>query len=77
MATFTHYTNKVVSLPPGINYYDNFTNSGSNRIGAFTRVQPGHAVGEFFGYKVIGCFKDSADVAKSPTQSGAALALQV
>jgi TonB-linked SusC/RagA family outer membrane protein len=72
LATFTHYTNKVVSLPAGINYYDNFTNAGSNRIGAFTRVQPGHAVGEFFGYKVTGYFRDSTDVAKSPTQSGAA-----
>ncbi|HTR31689.1 MAG TPA: SusC/RagA family TonB-linked outer membrane protein, partial [Puia sp.] len=71
-ATFTHYTNKVASLPPGITYYDNFTNAGSNRIGAFTRVQPGHAVGEFFGYKVIGYFRDSSDVAKSPVQSGAA-----
>ena len=70
-ATFTHYVSKVASLPPGINYYDNFTNAGSNRIGAFTRVQPGHAVGEFFGYKVIGYFSDSTDVAKSPTQSGA------
>jgi TonB-dependent starch-binding outer membrane protein SusC len=35
-------------------------------------VQPGHAVGEFFGYKVIGYFKDSNDVNKSPVQSGAA-----
>lgn len=72
LATFTHYSNKVVSLPPGINYYDNFGNAGSNRIGSFTRVQPGHAVGEFFGYKVIGYFRDSTDVKKSPTQDGAA-----
>lgn len=70
--TFTHYTSKVVSLPAGIQYYDNFTNAGSDRIGAFTRIQPGHAIGEFFGYKVIGYFRDSTDVAKSPTQSGAA-----
>jgi len=69
--TFTHYTSKVVSLPAGIKYYDNFTNAGSNRIGAFTRIQPGHAIGEFFGYKVDGYFKDANDVAKSPTQTGA------
>ena len=48
------------------------TAAGSSRIGNFTRMQPGDAVGEFFGYKVIGYFKDAADVAKSPTQSGAA-----
>jgi TonB-linked SusC/RagA family outer membrane protein len=71
-ATATHYVSKVVSLPAGIQYYDNFTNAGSNRIGAFTRVEPGHAVGEFFGYKVVGYFQNAADVAKSPTQGGAA-----
>jgi TonB-dependent starch-binding outer membrane protein SusC len=70
--TGTHYVSKVVSLPPGIQYYDNFTNAGSNRIGAFTRVQPGHAVGEFFGYKVIGYFQNKADVTASPTQPDAA-----
>ncbi len=70
--TGTHYVSKVVSLPPGIQYYDNFTNAGSNRIGAFTRIQPGHAVGEFFGYKVVGYFQNAADVTASPTQSGAA-----
>jgi TonB-linked SusC/RagA family outer membrane protein len=71
-ATATHYVSKVVDLPNGIQYYDNFTNAGSNRIGAFTRIQPGHSVGEFFGYKVIGYFANAADVAKSPTQGGAA-----
>jgi len=71
-ATATHYVSKIVSLPPGIQYYDTYTNAGSNRIGAFTRVAPGHAVGEFFGYKVIGYFADSTQVSKAPTQSGAA-----
>jgi len=69
--SFTQYTNKVVSLPPGINYYD-VTSAGSNRIGAFTRMQPGHPIGEFFGYQEIGLFKDASDVAKSPTQDAAA-----
>ncbi len=69
--TFTHYKSRVQSLPAGINYYDNFVNSGSNRIGAFTRIQPGHSIGEFFGYKVDGYFKDANDIAKSPTQTGA------
>ena len=69
--TFTSYHNKVVSLPPGIKYYD-FNSSGSSRIGAFTRLQPGQAVGAFFGYKEIGLFQSAADVANSPTQVGAA-----
>ncbi len=69
--TFTHYKSDVQSLPQGIQYYS-FASAGSSRIGAFTRLQPGHAIGEFYGYKVIGYFKDAADVAKSPTQTGAA-----
>lgn len=68
--TFTSYNNKVVSLPPGIKYYD-VNNSGSSRIGNFTRLQPGEPVGEFFGYQVIGFFQSAEDVQKSPTQPGA------
>jgi TonB-dependent starch-binding outer membrane protein SusC len=69
--TGTHYVSKVLSLPNGLAYYSAGAN-GSSRIGNFTRMQPGQAVGAFFGYKVIGYFKDAADVAASPTQSGAA-----
>jgi TonB-linked SusC/RagA family outer membrane protein len=69
--SFTQYTNKVVSLPAGIKYYD-VNSAGSTRIGAFTRMQPGQPIGEFFGYKQIGLFQSDADVAKSPTQSAAA-----
>jgi TonB-linked SusC/RagA family outer membrane protein len=69
--TGTHYVSKVLSLPAGLAYYS-VGNAGSGRIGNFSRMQPGQAVGAFFGYKVIGYFKDAADVAASPTQSGAA-----
>jgi TonB-dependent starch-binding outer membrane protein SusC len=69
--SFTQYTNKVVSLPPGINYYD-VNSAGSTRIGAFTRMQPGQPIGEFFGYQEVGLFQSAADVAKSPTQQDAA-----
>lgn len=60
-ATFTSYNNKVVSLPPGIDYID---------FGV-SRLQPGKAVGAFFGYKVLGLFQSPEDVAKSPTQNAA------
>lgn len=69
--TFTTYNNKVVSIFGGNKYIDEGS-AGSGRIGAFTRLQPGQPVGEFFGYKVVGLFQDWADVNKSPTQSGAA-----
>ena len=60
--TFTSYNNKVVSLPPGTAYID-YGNS---------RLEPGHPVGSFFGYKVVGLFQSAEDVAKSPAQDAAA-----
>lgn len=70
-ATFTHYSNKVISLAEGVKYQDR-TSSGSNRFGAFSRLQPGQAVGAFYGYEVVGLFQDASDVTKSPTQADAA-----
>ncbi len=70
--TFTSYSNKVTALPAtGPTFYERF-NAGSSRLGAFTRLQKGQAVGAFFGYDVVGLFQSSDDVAKSPTQEGAA-----
>jgi TonB-linked SusC/RagA family outer membrane protein len=69
--TFTSYKNSVVSLPPGIQYYDR-NSAGSTRIGAFSRIKPGEALGAFFGYQQIGIFQSAAEVASSPTQAGAA-----
>lgn len=63
----TTYNNVVNSLPPGINYYER-NSAGSTRIGAFTRIQAGQALGAFYGYEVIGLFKDANDVANSPSQ---------
>jgi hypothetical protein len=68
--TGTHYVSKVTSIP-GLQYYS-IAASGSSRIGNFSRMQPGTAIGEFYGYKMIGYFQNAADVAKSPTQQGAA-----
>lgn len=67
----THYKSLVVSLPDGKKYYDQLS-SGSTRIAAFTRMQPGQPLGEFFGYKVVGLFRDAADVSSSATQESAA-----
>lgn len=67
--TLTSYNNKIVKLPF---QYQDYYSAGSTRIGAFTRAQVGHPIGAFFGYKVIGYFQDANDVAKSPTQTGAA-----
>lgn len=66
----SHYKSTVISLPN--RKYQDFNSAGSTRIGSFVRLIPEQAVGAFFGYKVIGLFRDDADVAKSPTQSSAA-----
>jgi TonB-linked SusC/RagA family outer membrane protein len=66
--TFTSYQNKVVSLPAGTLYIDE--PAGAQTI--TSRIQPGQALGAFFGYKVIGLFQSWADVNKSPTQQDAA-----
>ena len=66
--TFTSFQNKVVSLPPGTLYFDE---SGGGQT-VISRLQPGHPIGAFFGYKVIGLFQSWPDVNRSPTQSGAA-----
>jgi TonB-linked SusC/RagA family outer membrane protein len=70
-ATFTSYNNKVKSLPDGVKYYDRVS-TGSNRFGAFSRLQGGQALGAFFGYDVIGIFQSADDVSKSPKQEAAA-----
>jgi len=68
---FTSYNNEVFSLPEGIKYYDRGS-AGSGRLGAFSRLQPGQALGAFFGYKQVGLFRDAADVNASPVQPDAA-----
>jgi hypothetical protein len=68
MGTFTSYKNKVVSLPPGTLYFDE---AGGGQT-VISRLQPGHPIGAFFGYKVIGLFQSWDDVNKSPKQQDAA-----
>ena len=66
--TFTSYNNEVVSLPAGTLYIN-------QPVGAQTitsRIQPGHPLGAFFGYQVVGLFQSYDDVTKSPTQQDAA-----
>jgi hypothetical protein len=66
--TFTSYNNKVVSLPPGTLYIN-------EPVGAQTitsRIQPGQALGAFYGYKIVGLFQSWTDVNGSAKQQDAA-----
>lgn len=64
----TSYKSEVVNIPGAGGYFE----SGNTRIGNFVRNSVGHPISAFYGYQVIGYFKDAADVAKSPTQADAA-----
>ena len=65
--TFTSYDNKIISIP-GVDF---FPSNGIRNL-TVSRNQVGNAVGEFFGYKVLGIFKDAGEVSKAPTQTDAA-----
>ncbi len=48
---------------------------GANNLpiyGAASKTEVGRSIGELYGYQAIGIFKNQADVAASPTQTGAA-----
>lgn len=65
-ANITTYKNTITSL-----YADYFDAAGS-RIGNIVREQIGQPIGSFFGYNVIGYFRDASDVSSSATQTDAA-----
>ncbi len=65
--TFTSYNNKIINIP-GVSF---FPSNGIRNI-TVSRNQVGHSVGEFFGYKVLGIFKDAGEVSKAPKQTDAA-----
>ena len=69
-AVITTYKNNIDKIASGVDFFD--YGSGTTRIGSNNRNQVGHPMSAFFGYKVIGLFKDAADVSGSAVQDGAA-----
>lgn len=69
-AIITSYKNKITSVPGVSGYFED--GNSLRQAGNVVRNQVGHSIGEFFGYQILGLFNDAADVANSPTQSGAA-----
>ncbi|HYV55686.1 MAG TPA: SusC/RagA family TonB-linked outer membrane protein, partial [Chitinophagaceae bacterium] len=61
LITLSHYNNEIVKM-------NNRKFMDDHQV----RWEVGYPMGSFFGYKVIGYFKDDADVAKSPKQDAAA-----
>lgn len=60
--TIAKNINEVVALAPSVSsqIYGNFRSIST------TILTPGESFGSFYGYKVIGVYKDAADVANSP-----------
>jgi hypothetical protein len=58
---FSHYNNKILKIND-IPYFD---------VDGVIRNEVGYPIGSFYGYKIIGLFRDNADVAKSPVQDAA------
>ncbi len=67
-ANITTYKNEVVHIP-GPGYFDG---ANTQNMGNVVRNQVGQPVSSYFGYQVLGIFKNDAEVTASPTQSGAA-----
>ncbi len=67
-ANITTYKNEVVNIP-GPGYFDG---ANTQNLGNVVRNQVGQPVSSYFGYQVLGIFKNDAEVAVAPTQSGAA-----
>jgi len=70
-ANLNYNQNKVLSVESGA------TPIYSGSIGVtngylVTRTVVSEPIGQFYGYKVVGIFQNAADIAASPTQSGAA-----
>jgi TonB-linked SusC/RagA family outer membrane protein len=66
-ASITTVNNEITKIADGVEFFD----YGGSRIGAFNRNQVGQPMSAFYGYEVVGLFKDAADVSSSPVQDGA------
>ena len=68
-ANITTYHNVIVNIPGSAGFFET---AYTHNTGPQVRNETGQAVGAFYGYKIVGIYKDAADVAKSPTETDAA-----
>jgi TonB-dependent starch-binding outer membrane protein SusC len=65
---FTTYNNQITRIAEGTEYFG----SGDSRIGNLVRNEEGHQLSSFYGYRVVGIFKDQTEVENAPEQESAA-----
>jgi len=64
--------NEIVSLAPGLEFITSGNANPSFRGIEPIRNQVGYSLSSFFGYEVVGLFRDNEDVSNHATQDGAA-----
>jgi TonB-dependent starch-binding outer membrane protein SusC len=64
---FTTYNNQIKSIADGVEYFG----SGDSRIGYLVRNEAGHPLSSFYGYQVVGIFKNQIEVENAPKQESA------
>lgn len=66
-AVLTTVNNEITKVAEGVSFFD----WGGSRIGSYNRNMVGHPMSAFYGYQVIGLFKDAAEVSSAAVQDGA------
>jgi hypothetical protein len=63
----TSYKNEITGIDDGADFF----NSGSSRLGTLVRNETGNSLSSFYGYHVLGLFRNEPEVANAPYQDGA------
>jgi TonB-linked SusC/RagA family outer membrane protein len=63
----TSFKNRITGIEESLNFFD----SGNSRIGSLVRNETGHSLSSFYGYQVLGLFRNDAEIADAPYQDGA------
>jgi TonB-linked SusC/RagA family outer membrane protein len=66
-AVITTVNNEITKIADGVDFFD----WGGSRIGSYNRNMVGHPMSAFYGYEVVGLFKDAAEVSSAAKQDGA------
>ncbi|HEX2719247.1 MAG TPA: SusC/RagA family TonB-linked outer membrane protein [Gemmatimonadaceae bacterium] len=67
----SHYRNEIVKIADNLESFRGPGGTNPIRFGNPILNMVGHPIGAFYGYKTAGFFRDAADIAASPVQSGA------
>lgn len=65
--TFTTYSNKIIAIADGVDYFDQ---EGRRFSGSYiVRNAVGHSIGQFYGYKIAGFWDSQEEIDEANTQA--------